>query len=87
MATIPREQWELEPDELADLNNRWDPLLGDRMTELVFIGIDMDHDSIIAKLDSCVLTGEEIELGLSGWTDLDDPLPVWEDADDEYETS
>lgn len=57
------------------------------MTELVFIGIDMDHDSIITKLDSCVLTGEEIELGLSGWTDLDDPLPVWEDADDEYETS
>ena len=87
MATIPREQWDLEPDELADLDNRWDPLLGDRMTELVFIGIDMDHDSITAKLDTCVLTGEEIELGFSGWTDLTDPLPVWEDAEDEDEAS
>jgi len=83
MATIPREQWELERDELADLDDRWDPLLGDRMTELVFIGIDMDHDEITAALDACVLTSDEIELGFAGWADLPDPLPLWDDGDRE----
>jgi len=85
MATIPREQWELEPDELADLDDRWDPLLGDRMTELVFIGIDMDHAGVTATLDACVLTSDEIELGFTGWADLDDPLPMWGDIEEEAE--
>lgn len=83
MATIPRELWDVDPDERDDLERRWDPLLGDRMTELVFIGIDMDHDAIAATLDSCVLTNDEIELGFTGWATLPDPLPVWDDVDDE----
>ncbi len=87
MATIPREQWDLDAEEVADLDDRWDPLLGDRMTELVFIGIDMDHDAITASLDTCVLTGDEIELGFTGWADLADSLPMWEDADVEDEFS
>ena len=84
MATIPRDLWDVEPDELGDLEQRWDPLLGDRMTELVFIGIDMDHDAITATLDACVLTGDEIELGFAGWATLSDPLPLWHDIDDEH---
>jgi hypothetical protein len=85
MATVPREQWGLEPEELADLDDRWDPLLGDRMTELVFIGIDMNHDEITAALNSCVLTTDEIEAGFAGWADLDDPLPDWEHIDDDLD--
>ena len=81
MAAIPREEWDLDPEEQADLDDRWDPLLGDRMTELVFIGVDMDHDAIIAALDSCVLTSEEIELGFAGWAAFSDPLPAWSDDD------
>jgi len=55
------------------------------MTELVFIGIDMDHDEITASLDACVLTTDEIELGFDGWADLPDPLPVWAvDSDDDH---
>jgi len=81
IATIPRDEWDFDPDELADLEDRWDPLLGDRMTELVFIGVDMDHDAITASLNRCVLTLDEIELGFAGWTGLPDPLPAWHDDD------
>lgn len=82
MATIPRKQWDLEPDELADLDDRWDPLLGDRLTELVFIGIDMDHAEVTEALDACVLTAAEIEAGFEGWAEFRDPLPAWEPDDD-----
>ena len=59
------------------------PLLGDCMTEFVFIGIDMNHDEITAALNSCVLTTDEIEAGFAGRADLDVPLPDWElTADD-----
>jgi len=59
------------------------PLLGDCMTEFVFIGIDMNHDEITAALNSCVLTTDEIEAGFAGRADLDDPLSDWElTADD-----
>ena len=85
MVAIPRDEWDLDPEELADLDNRWDPLLGDRMTELVFIGVDMDHDAITASLDACVVTSDEIELGFSGWADLVDPLPAWGDDDCDLE--
>jgi hypothetical protein len=77
MATMPREQWELESEELADLDDRWDLLRGDRMTGLVFIGIDMDHDEITAALNTCLLTSAEIKLGFDGWSGLRDPCPVW----------
>ena len=79
MAAIPRGEWDLEQEEMADLQNRWDPLFGDRTIELVFIGIDMDHDEITASLDACVLTIDEIELGFSGWAELPDPFPNWDD--------
>lgn len=85
MAATPQDQWELEAEELSDLEARWDPLLGDRMTELVFIGIEMDHAAITSALDACVVTADEIELGFDGWSSLFDPLPAWEDIDDEHD--
>ncbi len=57
---------------------RWDPLLGDREIELVFIGIEMDEAAIRSRLDGCVVTPEEFESGLHGWASFDDPLPEWD---------
>ena len=48
------------------------------MTELVFIGIDMDEDAIRSSLDAIVLTAEEIEGGFDDWASHTDPLPPWE---------
>ncbi len=48
-------------DELADMMRQdpnlardWDPLYGDRMIKLVFIGQHMDKEAIAAELDSCI---------------------------------
>jgi len=77
-AATPEDEWEFETEEdRADLQSRWDPLVGDRQTELVFIGIDMDEDEIRERLDACVLTGEEFEAGPDAWAAFDDPLPEW----------
>lgn len=73
-----REEWHLEEGELADLEQRWDPLVGDRTTELVFIGIDMDIEAIRVALDACVLTADEIAEGFDGWGAHPDPLPAWD---------
>ena len=78
-ASTPEDEWGLETDEeRAELESRWDPLLGDRQTEIVFIGIDMDEDAIRSRLDSCVLTGREFEKGFKKWLKFTDPLPEWD---------
>jgi len=75
----PQEEWEFESDEeRADLDARWDPIVGDRQTELVFIGIDMDEADIRARLDRCVVTGKEFEKGPQKWARFRDPLPEWD---------
>ncbi|HBU40465.1 MAG TPA: hypothetical protein DEB59_08385 [Acidimicrobiaceae bacterium] len=78
-AATPEDEWELETDEeRAELEARWDPLLGDRQTEIVFIGIDMDEAAIRSRLDACVLTGREFEKGPEKWLKFQDPLPEWD---------
>jgi G3E family GTPase len=82
-AAMPEDEWEFESDvDRADLVARWDPLVGDRQIEIVFIGIDMDEAAIRARLDRCVLTPEEFERGMDGWARFPDPLPEWDMACD-----
>lgn len=66
----PEEQQELKAQD-PDLFIDWDPKTGDRMTELVFIGSNMDKDHIIHSLNKCLVTEEEENQVCS----LRDPLP------------
>ena len=78
-AAMPEDEWQFESDEdRADLEARWDPVVGDRQTEIVFIGVDMDEAAIRERLDSCVLTGREFEKGPEKWARFRDPLPEWD---------
>jgi G3E family GTPase len=54
-------------------NLDWDEEWGDRRTELVFIGREMDDDALIAALEDCVLTDEEMA---ADWDGFDDALPT-----------
>ncbi|WP_049937570.1 CobW family GTP-binding protein [Haloplanus natans] len=54
-------------------NLEWDAEWGDRRTELVFIGRGMDEKALVAALDDCVLTDEEMT---ADWDDFENPFPT-----------
>ncbi|KAF6258024.1 hypothetical protein COO60DRAFT_1165009 [Scenedesmus sp. NREL 46B-D3] len=73
-AAVPDEEW---PDAasgqrgiiLADFQ----PAVGDRRQEIVFIGAGMDEGKICAQLDSALLTDEELSVYNVKWASLPDP--------------
>ncbi|WP_174731399.1 GTP-binding protein [Mesobacillus harenae] len=72
IAALPeKEQQEVLPD-YPELLEKWDPIYGDRVTELVLIGIDMNRNEIEETLDGCLLIEAELR---SDWSLLVDPLP------------
>ncbi len=82
-AAVPEGEWEFaSDDDRADVMARWDPVVGDRRTELVFIGVELDESAIRARLDRCVLTRAEFDRGPDAWRRFTDPLPEWEPDDD-----
>ena len=53
----------------------WDQKWGDRMTELVFIGQDMEQENMTMMLDACLLTDDEVALYDAG-IDFEDTWPI-----------
>ncbi|TDS13170.1 GTP-binding protein [Sphingobacterium paludis] len=52
------------------IESRWHPQWGDRKTELVFIGQDLDRDACLSELNRCLLTDDEAdEWRYTAWTD------------------
>ncbi|MEK4712318.1 GTP-binding protein [Sporosarcina sp. FSL K6-5500] len=74
IAALPKAQQKLVFADDPELLERWDDKHGDRQTELVFIGLDMDREEIEEDLDDCLLTEEEMAMDWSGFAD---PLPIF----------
>lgn len=71
-AALPREEW---PAGLADdIKPLWAEPHGDRQTELVCIGIDMDKTAVEGELKACLLEDREFEQGVEAWAKLEDPF-------------
>ncbi|PEI05905.1 hypothetical protein CRM79_01180 [Pantoea agglomerans] len=77
--SVPRDNWPQDADSLNFIAEQWHEGTGDARQELVFIGIDMDEQHIIAALDRALLTPHEMAAGPEHWVKLVDPVPVWFD--------
>ncbi|MCB9764790.1 MAG: GTP-binding protein [Alphaproteobacteria bacterium] len=76
-ACVPRDEWPDDPEWRAQVEARWHPRFGDRLTELAIIGMDMDEAALRARFDACQLTDEELAMGEAAWEALEDPFPTW----------
>ncbi|MGM0920715.1 MAG: GTP-binding protein [Bacillota bacterium] len=74
VASYSEEEQKQTLTEEPELLERWDDTFGDRMTELVFIGIDLSKVEVETSLDGCLMTDEEMA---SDWSVLKDPLPAF----------
>ncbi|MEH7613534.1 GTP-binding protein [Gottfriedia acidiceleris] len=77
IATLPKTEQEEMRREDPLLDYKWDDNFGDRMIELVLIGIDMNQLEIEKSLDICLLTEEEME---TNWNEFNDPMPEFVQA-------
>ncbi|THA35490.1 cobalamin biosynthesis protein CobW [Streptomyces sp. A1277] len=69
MASLPDAAWELMPAErrtAAALD--WHPEHGDRCQHLVFTSPGLDRAGLLALLDACLLTDEELTSGPDSWS-------------------
>ncbi|OMI27873.1 cobalamin biosynthesis protein CobW [Bacillus haynesii] len=74
IAASPEEEQKLAFEEDPNLKAGWDETYGDRKTEIVFIGIDMNQEDMIRSLDQTLLTDEEMN---SDWSAFHDSLPEY----------
>ena len=82
-AATPKVYWPEDSEQLTMINNRMQGAFGDRQQELVLIGINMDKDALIAQFDSCLLTADELALGMAAWQQFPDPFPLWNEHESE----
>lgn len=77
IATLPKVEQQQIFEEDCTVSSRWDDEYGDRQTEIVFIGMDMDKEEIEVALDACLLKDEEMHMD---WSLFEDTLPPFVSA-------
>ncbi len=79
LVDLPEDERKEAIEAYPNITDTWDQKWGDRKNELVFIGIEMDQDTLISQLDACLLTDEEMN---ADWTSFNDPFPPIEIYDE-----
>ncbi len=77
LACTTESEWPDAETVAEVMANDWQEPFGDRRQELVFIGAKMNHEKLIAALDRCLLSDQEIAQGEERWLEYDDPFPAW----------
>lgn len=70
VAAMSKKQRELILNQRPDVAQSWDIEYGDRNTQFVIIGTELDQEKIVKELDQCLVNGDEID---SDWNQLEDP--------------
>src|SRR6056297_250259 len=83
VATLPPEEREQQLEAVPELEEIWDDEWGDRGTQLVLIGTELDHDALRSRLSDCLLIDDEMD---ADWSAFKDRFPMFEppeEADEE----
>lgn len=75
--TMAEQDWDVTEAEKQAIKQDWHPQWGDRVQQLVFIGIGLDELAIRQALDSALVTESEAQEGISLWSTFHDPFPEW----------
>lgn len=70
VAAMSKEQREQILNQRPDVAQSWDIEYGDRNTQFVIIGTELDQEKIVKELDRCLVNGDEVD---SDWNQLEDP--------------
>jgi G3E family GTPase len=73
----PNEYWPEDAESFQHIKSRWEEPYGDRQQEIVIIGMQMNKTNIEASFHACLLTEDEIALGMASWRQFTDPFPQW----------
>jgi len=76
-SAVSESEWPQDEQSRAEILHHIDGPYGDRRTELVIIGRDMDKAALTAKFDAALLTEAEFKKGPNAWMQLPDPFPQW----------
>jgi G3E family GTPase len=79
--SVPKKDWPMDETYMESIQKNWVEPFGDMRQELVFIGQGLDKNEVIAALDSCLLSEEELLQGQQFWRTLPDPFPAWKEND------
>ena len=80
VAALPPEEQQERREAIPELDESWDKTWGDRGTQLVLIGTEMDHDALRGRLRDCVLDDEEMS---ADWAAFEDRFPRFEPPADD----
>ena len=70
VAAMSKEQREQILNQRPDVAQSWDIEYGDRNTQFVIIGTELDQEKIVKELDQCLVNGDEVD---SDSNQLEDP--------------
>ena len=74
---IPPKDWPKEKESLEYIKEKWVEPYGDMRQEIVFIGQNLDQNSITKALDDCLLSDDDLLMGKDHWIKFPDPFPSW----------
>ena len=78
---VPKNQWPDDQESIAAIMQHWTADTGDCRQELVFIGQNIDFALLTCELEACLLSDDEMALGIEGWRLLADPFGPWFDEE------
>ncbi|KKO43964.1 4-hydroxytetrahydrobiopterin dehydratase [Arsukibacterium ikkense] len=71
---VPQTEWPEEAEMQDAIKQSWQEPFGDRRQELVFIGQQLDKTHMLAELNACLLTDDELAPGEQHWQQLPSPF-------------